>query len=54
MASDAQHIRIPLDERGMPDMTQEVIAQVKPLLNTKALAAALAKAAQKALEARNE
>ena len=48
-AGDEQRISIPLDERGMPIVSAELKAQIKPLLNTSALHKALAKAAQAAL-----
>ena len=49
MNNDEQRINVPLDERGMPVVSVELKAQIKPLLNMNALHKALAKAAQTAL-----
>ena len=46
---DLPRISIPLDERGMPVISAELRAEIKPLLNMNALHKALAKAAQAAL-----
>ena len=48
--TEPQRIAIPLDERGMPVVSVELKAQIKPLLNMNALHKALAKAAQTALK----
>jgi len=48
-ATEPQRISIPIDERGMPVVSAELKAHIKPLLNLKALHTALAKAAQKAI-----
>lgn len=45
-ATEPQRIAIPLDGRGMPVISAELKAQIKPLLNISALHKALAKAAQ--------
>lgn len=47
--TEPQRIAIPLDERGMPVMSAELKAQIKPLLNMNALHKALAKAARTAI-----
>ena len=49
LTPDEQRICIPLDERGMPVISAELRAEIKPLLNLNALNKALAKAAQTAL-----
>ena len=47
--TEPQRIAIPLDERGMPVISAELRAAIKPLLNMNALHKAIAKAAQTAL-----